>query len=163
MRATSLKAYHDIVASGLLTKMRLEVFTELWKNGPLTQTQVDHNLKSDRVVNASFHKRLSELERMGTIARVGTTVDPVSGMNVYLWDVTEKMPTPLGRTPVRADARVLQTKLNLAVETLESVSQACAVCKEAIVMQHDAVRVANMLMDLIVQKTQSALVFLEVQ
>jgi hypothetical protein len=95
MRQTSLAAYNEIRESGLLSRMRWVVYDHLYHHGPLTRTEVDLNLKRDDEVNPSYHKRLSELERVGVVTTVGRKTCAITGKECELWDVTDALPIPV--------------------------------------------------------------------
>jgi hypothetical protein len=95
MRQTSLAAYNEIKASGLLSRMRWIVYDHLYHHGPLTRTEVDLHLKRDDEVNPSYHKRLSELERAGVVTTVGRKTCSITGKECELWDVTDALPVPV--------------------------------------------------------------------
>ena len=92
IRQTSIQAYKEIVESGRHSQMQQAVYHTLYHYGPLTRTALDDMLKSVGTVNPSFHKRLSELEKMGVVWRPGKVKCPKTGKRVYLWDVTSNMP-----------------------------------------------------------------------
>lgn len=93
-RQTSIEAYHQIIENGLLGKRQFQVYEILYLHGPLTYNEVYEKIKSLNGggwmgINSS---RLSELRNSGAIDEVGTKRDPFSGMEVILWDVTDKIP-----------------------------------------------------------------------
>jgi len=91
IRDTSIDAYRKIEAEGLLSKLKWDVYSCLFKHGPMTQgeTWKKHFPKSQR---HNICPRFAELERYGVIKSVGTKPCPVSGVEVMLWDVTSKLP-----------------------------------------------------------------------
>lgn len=100
MRATSIQAYQQIRDSGLLSEMRWKVYDYLFNNGPLTANELTKGLLGAYPkANPSWHKRLSELERCGVAATMGTRVCSVSGNNCTLWDVTAALPMKKPKLP----------------------------------------------------------------
>ncbi len=61
VRDTSKRAYEQILAEGLLSTMRLNVYVELYKHGPMTAAELDERMGGRR----HEHKRLSELRDLG--------------------------------------------------------------------------------------------------
>ena len=109
MRQTSILAYEAIKASGKLSDMRWRVYDFLYKNGPLTGRELDAKMASPNETRTSYHKRLTELERMGLVCIVTERNCHVTGHMAIEWDVTDKKePKPLvksaGKYAVLADA-----------------------------------------------------------
>jgi len=120
-RQTSIAAYNQIKADGTLSKMRWIVYDCLFRHGPLTSREVDNGLGpgEDR---PSYHKRLSELERMGVVTTVGRKVCSVTGKECELWDVTAlATPIPLdaaSKSPSRKDRQAAAEELRDIYKTL---------------------------------------------
>lgn len=97
VRETSIEAYNTIVANGLLSKRRLEVYKFLYNNGARTQNEVARHYEiyypgsSARTWGARF----SELKNHGVIKEVGVKVDDITGHKGILWDVTANLPKPI--------------------------------------------------------------------
>lgn len=92
-RNTSIQAYHSIKEGGLLTERRLEVYDILFHHGPMTGNQIVQHI--GRIQDTGSTKtRLSELRTQGVVQELGIVEDPITGMNVILWDVTANMPLP---------------------------------------------------------------------
>ena len=87
---TSKRAYEEIRANGLLKGMKMRAYILVYQEGPLTGREADRLGGSD-----NFHKRLSDLEKMGAVSQVGQRICTVSGMLATLWDVTGKLPVAL--------------------------------------------------------------------
>jgi len=81
--STSLQAYRRITEDGSLTEARYRAYDFTFHNGPITGRQADDALGRD------YHKRLPELEKQGVVRKMRTTVCPVTGQEVWLWDVTD--------------------------------------------------------------------------
>lgn len=88
MRQTSLRAYQQIEANGLLSRTRWMVYSYLFHHGPLTGSEL--NVKMGGV---SYHKRLSELEQLGVVQTAGRRACAITGMECEQWDVTANLPT----------------------------------------------------------------------
>lgn len=91
MRQTSVQTYSQIQANGLLSRMRWLVYDYLFRHGPATSREIDDGMRSPGEVRPSYHKRLSELERLGVACVVGEKVDS-TGHTAVLWDVTSALP-----------------------------------------------------------------------
>lgn len=114
MRQTSILAYEAVKASGKLSDMRWRVYDFLYKYGPLTGRELDAKMASPNETRTSYHKRLSELERMGLAYIVAERICFVSGHQAIVWDVTSKMePEALDHKPASK-----YTKLVLAIREL---------------------------------------------
>lgn len=88
IRQTSIQAYREIEAKGLLSKVRWLVYAHLYTHGPLTGSELNSQMGG-----VGYHKRLSELERLGVVATVGRRTCSITGMECELWDVTANLPT----------------------------------------------------------------------
>lgn len=93
-RQTSINAYKEIKNEGLLSKKRFEVYSALFKKGPLTATQIVDNINTytSPSVGYNVHARLGELKELNVIDEYGTKKCPLTGKTVILWDVTNKLP-----------------------------------------------------------------------
>jgi hypothetical protein len=94
LRKTSIEAYKQITASGLLSRRRMEVYEILFHHGPLTAHGVVEFARSfaPSANQTSFNARLSELKRLGVVQEVGYKDDVVSGHKCILWDVNDQLP-----------------------------------------------------------------------
>ena len=94
VRMTSAAAYRQIRDSGLLSKSRMDVYSVIYKHGPLTSAQAYQFLTKqtpNKAPNQS-RARFTELREMGLIKEIGTTHCPITGHTVILWDVTDGIP-----------------------------------------------------------------------
>lgn len=91
-RRTSIDVYHQIEAEGLLSKRRWEVYDYLFKHGPLTQREVSDSIATEYAHHQSYTPRFAELEARGVIESVGERPCSVTGRNVLVWDVTDRLP-----------------------------------------------------------------------
>ena len=90
MRQTSIDAYNKIKNEGLLSELRFEVYSVIFKNGPITQGEAaKHFMHGDRNV---VSPRFAELNRRGVICCVGSRPCKVTGINCMIWDSTGKLP-----------------------------------------------------------------------
>ena len=92
MSPNSLLAYRQIEAEGLLSRMRLVAYQALFNHGPFTRSELDDHCKGPGEVNPSYHKRLTELERLGVAVRVRVRPCRITGRECDEWDVTESLP-----------------------------------------------------------------------
>lgn len=103
MRTTSIRVYREIKESGLLSRMRWRVYRVVFKHGPLTAHELDTHLAAPEETKTSYHKRLSELERVGVCRVVGERPCTITGRSALLWDVTDNLPTKYTKPQTRAD------------------------------------------------------------
>lgn len=97
-RQTSIEAFHEIKANGLLSERRFQVYECLFESGPLTQNECHQLISSDNMITKqSIGPRFAELERVGVITEVGKRVCSVTGKNCIIWDVTKKLPLKLDK------------------------------------------------------------------
>ena len=99
MRDTSTAVYHEIMASGLLTRYRRRVFECIYRHGPISIGAVVRAAKEKGLREQVVSPRFAELQSLGVITEVGHTIDAVTGMRVLLWDIT-------GKSPVKPEKRV---------------------------------------------------------
>ena len=92
MRQTSLSTYHQIKDEGLLSKLRMQVYSYVFHHGPCTAKQVAMGIMGEYKMGGTVSSRFSELERLGVIASAGTVVCPETNRMVTLWDVTKNLP-----------------------------------------------------------------------
>lgn len=93
IRDTSIEAYEKIRAGNLLSKRRLEIYVELFDNGPMTANEIFRNIRGVSSINqANIPARLNEMRWMGVVRELGTQKCSVTGNDVILWDVTAKVP-----------------------------------------------------------------------
>lgn len=120
IRQTSIDAYNNIKANGLLSEMRFRVYEALFINGPLTGKELDKMLGTD-----SAHKRLSELKALGCIDDSGelTRTCKVSGERVIEWDVTDRLPVRQASNSGKSSGseRPTQADLGKAVDDLREL------------------------------------------
>jgi len=88
IRQTSIQAYREIEARGLLSKVRWLVYAHLYTHGPLTGSELNTQMGG-----VGYHKRLSELERLGVATTVGRKTCSITRRECELWDVTAYLPT----------------------------------------------------------------------
>ena len=99
----SRAAYAAIMASGKISASRKAVYRYLHEHGPATRNQIDRALGNGEP-NPAYSRRLTELEAMGLIARVGTT-GRTGRIGSDLWDVTEcSEPKPIQKRRTRRQA-----------------------------------------------------------
>lgn len=90
-RRTSIDVYNKIKEDGLLSKLRFEVYEILFKYGPLTQMELckkTNGVRQDR----TYMPRFAELKNMGVLEDIGTKECSITGREVLLWDVTNRLP-----------------------------------------------------------------------
>lgn len=95
IRHTSIEVYHQIESEGLLSALRFDVYKTLFHHGPLTQMELCRKISNPIRQDRSYMPRFAELKKMGVIKEVGEKVCSITGRNVLLWDVTDKLPIKL--------------------------------------------------------------------
>ena len=100
MRETSIETYRQILADGTIGRLQRKVYVCLYQHGPMTSNELAGQLRGEDELNLSYHKRLSELERLG-LARI-TSKRPcmITGRTCYEW-----MTTDLAKPLLRAKKR----------------------------------------------------------
>lgn len=95
VRQTSIEAYRQIEAEGLLSKRLFEVYRTLFDHGPLTYSQVILELGKTKhfVSTSSYQSCLCNLRDSGVVMELGTVECPVTKRTVILWDVTDALPS----------------------------------------------------------------------
>lgn len=99
-RATSIEAYRQIEAEGLLSEMRFRVYSALYHVNHRTgesctaQELASTFPASDRnsSVGLNLHARLGELRARKVVAECGERKCRVTGRNAILWHVTDCLP-----------------------------------------------------------------------
>ncbi len=94
IRKTSIDAYKQIEAEGLLSKRRWQVYKALFHEGPLTASQIANNIPGFKSESVGFnvHARLCELRSMGVVDEIGEVDCPITSRRVIQWDVNDKLP-----------------------------------------------------------------------
>lgn len=88
-RKTSSITYRAIVDEGLLSPLRLEIYTMLFIHGPMTCKEVTKRIGAER---DSISPRMQEMVRMGVVEETGERMCSVSDRLAVLWDVTDQLP-----------------------------------------------------------------------
>ncbi len=95
-RSTSAVSWQSVQSSGLVSKMRLRVYNWLYVNGPSTRSELDAGMMGPAEVNPSYHKRLSELERMGLVEVGKERPCGITKRNCISWRTTDlSSPIPM--------------------------------------------------------------------
>lgn len=103
VKETSLTCYRQVVAEGLLSRVRLLVWEELARRGPVTGRELDAALAQPGETRTSYHKRLSELQRVGLARVVGTRACRVTGREAEAWEAVDAIPTKPERQETRLE------------------------------------------------------------
>lgn len=93
VRQTSIEAYREIEAKGLLSRMRWKVYAHLYAHGPMTSGELTVQLRGKNEPHPSYHRRLHELEQLGVAKRDGARACSITGYEAEIWDVTPCLPT----------------------------------------------------------------------
>ena len=111
MQQTSIKAFHEIKESGVLTDLRLKVFEIICEHGPMTANEMRHH--ADPTANSGvFASRFSELERMDLIEKCGKRKCGTTGKTAIVWQITGRDAQPLPKQiSKREKLKVIQGKI----------------------------------------------------
>jgi hypothetical protein len=112
---TSIDAYREGHASGLIGKRQMQVLEFVMANEPCSQGDVGRYFAD---ASSSFQPRFRELEDAGLIEQLGTKVDPATGRQVKAYAATGKMPA----APVRRKRRKLRVVIEPAGNDLFRVT-----------------------------------------
>lgn len=98
VRETTLECWKKINEEGLLSKRRMEIYNALYACGPMTSNELFREMArvSERV-NYNIVTRLGELRDMGVVIELDTRPCRVTGIEVIVWQVTNKLPIELPR------------------------------------------------------------------
>lgn len=126
-RDTSIQAYRQIQAEGLLSERRFEAYKFIYEHGPLTANEMMYKAKELRMRThihmESLSKRLSELRDLGVIQEIGTKKCSISGRECIVWDVTSNLPVkPKKKKTSKQIIKELQ-------EEIKELKRALAKCK----------------------------------
>jgi hypothetical protein len=104
IQATSARAYREIAASPILSRMQREVYKALADLGASTAREIGQHTSpgADRDITS----RLSELCRMGAVSRMEERRCTVSGRLALVWVVTGEHPIPL-KKPKRFNFKLI--------------------------------------------------------
>ena len=100
MNARKVRAAHTKIRKGfllspmrlLLSPMRLQVYSALVKLGPSTSGEITRYLSTSRTGNPSYHRRLSELARLGVVTRTRGFTCSVTGRKADVWQANGELP-----------------------------------------------------------------------
>lgn len=99
--ANSIAVYKDIIATGLLSKRRQEVFQALGQYGPCTANELFRDWKGqNHVVQANFGARLGELRDLGVVDIAENRFCQVTGRMAKVWQISGKYPVKVDRVGV---------------------------------------------------------------
>lgn len=94
-RPTSILSFNTIVENGLLSKMKLQVYSALYEHGPATALELYTRCFKETHRDHSITPRFSELERMGVVRNVRERICTQSGSLAIEWETTDKLPAKL--------------------------------------------------------------------
>lgn len=103
VKPTSRVCYEQIVREGLLSALRLRVYETLLDAGPLTGRELDAILAAPGETRTSYHKRLSELHRIGLARVAGERRCRVTGRLAEEWIALDTLPA---RPPPKPPSRL---------------------------------------------------------
>lgn len=91
-RFTSIETYSQIKEEGLLGALQFSVYHVLYNWGPLTQNEL-HRKHFNDTQPRNIQPRVSELEKMGVVSKVGERKCLITGRVCAIWDVTRALPS----------------------------------------------------------------------
>ena len=94
MRQTSLTAYKQIQATGLLSKRRIQVLECMVDVAPCTAQELERIFNSKFSLRGSW-KQLSHLRDQGVLYEVKTRTCNITGRQAIEWDFTGNLPIPV--------------------------------------------------------------------
>jgi hypothetical protein len=98
IRRTSIDAYNQIRAEGLLGRLQWIVYQWLYVRGPCTggelmQSYRRENPDAKNSMIQNFEKRLSELRHLGVAYEIDRRPCTITGRRCIVWDVTDALPS----------------------------------------------------------------------
>ena len=112
-RQTSIDTYNQILAEGLLSKKRLEVFEAIMKNATCTTNEATKDLPSG---SYGIGSRTTELRKLGVIYERCVRKCKETGRNVIEWDLTDKLPKD-----VKLSSNTKQQRAAKAIDALKEL------------------------------------------
>ena len=114
-RRTSIQAYREIEANGLLGQLQFDVYRVLYEKGPCTQGEVAAELGLDKSIATP---RFAELERRGVIEFLRERPCRISNKKCREYDVTDLVPLKEAAPEEKAET-LKQTVERLKAEMAE--------------------------------------------
>jgi hypothetical protein len=151
-RQTSREAFERLRDSGALSSLRWAVYEALFHRGPMTRNELDAQLRSENAINASYSRRLTELERMGLIKRVSIRACRFTGRNCETWDVTD-CPVPLPIDKPASKLELAREQVGDLVELCEGVAAWLEAKKPTPAAARGAVRIRERLLEITGQQS----------
>jgi hypothetical protein len=93
IRQTSIDAYHQVVESGYLGVMQMKAYDGLHQLGTATSHELDAFLSKPGETRPGYHKRLSELKRMGLVSDTTRRICRITKREAIEWRLTDRVPT----------------------------------------------------------------------
>lgn len=93
-RLTSIEAYQEIKANGLLSRRRFQVYETLHL-APLPLTAMETARRILGVLDHSISPRFAELKQQGVIEECGERPCRITGRTAILWRTTSELPVAL--------------------------------------------------------------------
>lgn len=120
IRQTSVDTYKQIRDSGLLNGLRFEVYDYLFFHGPATQMETCRGINNSHRQDRSYMPRFAELEKMGVIEAIGTSICDITHREVMTWNVTGNLPIKLEKKP-EAETRYICEDCSMSFKEKVSV------------------------------------------
>lgn len=94
-RHTSIETFKAITESGLVSKLRKEVYIALFECGESTALELYTERFKNKYRDHSITPRFSELEKIGIVESVYERPCKISGRNAIVWITNNNMPIKL--------------------------------------------------------------------
>jgi len=120
MRNTSLVAYNKIKESGLLSRLRFQVYECMYHHGPLTAGEMWDRFFKPGKQRSSVASRFSELEVLGLFTVIDEVPCKYTGNLSNLYDVTDKIPADKQTLPNKKSNRQIILELRERIRELET-------------------------------------------
>lgn len=122
MQETSLLAYEQIKAKGLLSRLRFEVYEAIFKNGPMTAGEVWSRYFKDVRQRSSISARMSELEARGVLEQYEIRPCEYTGNLSIAWYVTDQLPHEPNKKLTKD--QLIDKLVATAIDAIDYVGQA---------------------------------------
>jgi hypothetical protein len=122
-RETSIKAYHEALASGLISERRAQCLKIVAEHGPITSNEAFNILKAELGRSFRFDSntraRFTELRQQDVIYERQTRPCLITGKTVIEWEMTLRRPKPYVKPETEIE------KLKREIKVLKRELAAC--------------------------------------
>lgn len=114
IRETSIKAYHEALASGLISKRRGQCLKIVAEHGPITSNEAFNILKDELGRNFRFDSntraRFTELRQQDVVYERQERECRITGKTVIEWEMTLRRPKPYVKPETQMEKLKLEIK-----------------------------------------------------